>query len=91
MNKYGIHKTPKEMMTLIAKNIKAIRKDNKLTQQQLSVKSGVALSTLKKFEQTGIISFESLLKISNALNRLQEFEKLFIADDLKDKNDLFDI
>ena len=91
MNKYGIHKTPKEVMVLIANNIRAIRKDKKLTQKELSVKSGVSLSTLKKFEKTGIIALESLLKLSNALNRLQEFESILQVNDLEDKNMLFDI
>jgi transcriptional regulator with XRE-family HTH domain len=91
MSKYGIQNTPKEVMTLIARNIRAIRKEHKLTQQDLSTKSGVGITALKKFESTGKISLESLLKLSNALNRLQEFESILKADDLDDKNKLFDI
>lgn len=88
--KYGINKTPKEVMILIAQNIRAIRKDQKLTQKMLSEKSGVAYATLVKFENTGIISFESLLKICNSLDRLNEFESILIPEDLTRKEALFD-
>ena len=88
--KYGINKTPKEVMVLIARNIRAIRKDQKLTQKMLSEKSGVAYATLVKFEKTGVISFESLLKVCNALDRLKEFESILIPEDLIRKEALFD-
>lgn len=77
-------------MGLISRNIKAIRKDHKLTQKALSEKSGVAYATLVKFENKGIISLESLLKICNALERLEEFESILIPEDLRQKEALFD-
>ena len=88
--KYGINKTPKEVMILMSQNIRAIRKDHKLTQKMLSEKSGVAYATLVKFENTGIISLESLLKICNALGRLKEFESILIPEDLRRREALFD-
>ena len=77
-------------MVLISQNIRTVRKDNKLTQKKLSEKSGVAYATLDKYENTGIISLESLLKICNALDRLKEFESILIPEDLRRKESLFD-
>ena len=52
-----------------------------LSQQTLSEKSGVSYGTLKKFEQKGQISLESLLKIALALGELDAFEHLFTKGD----------
>ena len=42
-----------------------------LTQEGLSVRAGVALPTLRKFEQKGLISLESFLKLLQVLNILE--------------------
>jgi hypothetical protein len=42
------------------------------------------------FETTGIISLESLLKISEALKRLTDFESLLLQNDMERKKNLFD-
>ncbi len=43
-----------------------------LTQNGLAVRAGVSLSTLRKFEQKGLISLESLLKLLMVLNALDK-------------------
>lgn len=43
-----------------------------LTQAGLSERSGVPLPTLRKFEQTGIISLESFLKLLSVVGGLEE-------------------
>lgn len=60
-----------------AQKAKKRRKAKKMTQQQLAQASGVSLGSLKRFEQTGEISFSSLLNIAWALDSLDEFEGLF--------------
>lgn len=75
--KFFILKTPYEASIKIAEKAKAARKYMKLTQQQLSDKSGVSLGSLKRFERTGEISLSSLLKIALVLDSLKEFERLF--------------
>lgn len=75
--KFFILKTPYEASIKIAEKAKAARKYMKLTQQQLSDKSGVSLGSLKRFERTGEISLSSLLKIAPVLDSLKEFERLF--------------
>jgi hypothetical protein len=70
-------KSPFEVTREIAKKAKDKRLNLNLSQQTLSEKSGVSYGTLKKFEQKGQISLESLLKIALALGELNKFEQLF--------------
>lgn len=55
----------------IAQNLKERRLQMNLTQEGLSARSGVPLATLRKFEQQGVISFESLLKLMMVLGMLE--------------------
>lgn len=69
--------TPYEMLKIIANNVKAKRLALNLSQQTLATKAGVSYSVLKKFEQSGRISLESLLKIAFNLDCLEQFKDLF--------------
>ena len=44
-----------------------------LTQEGLAERSGVSLRTLRKFEQKGLISLESFLKLAMTLGCLEDF------------------
>lgn len=86
-------KTPYDVSLELAAKARTKRKYMKLTQMQLAKKSGVSLSSLKRFEKTGEISLSSLLKIAMALDSLNDFEKVFekpeytsIEEILNDKN-----
>ncbi len=70
-------KTPGEVAREIGAREKARRKQKKLTQAELSAKAGVSLSSLKRFEQSGEISFVSLLKIAAVLGETEVFDSLF--------------
>jgi transcriptional regulator with XRE-family HTH domain len=54
-----------------------LRKRKKITQKQLAARSGVSLGSLKRFEQSGEISLQSLKKIAIALDMENELEGLF--------------
>ncbi len=69
--------TPSEMAHHIAKKLQAKRLFLDLSQQTLSERSGVSFGVLKKFERSGQISLESLLKLALALDSLQDFNLLF--------------
>lgn len=56
---------------LLAEHTRRRRIDSGLTQQGLATRSGVSLSTLRKFEQKGLISLESFLKIAIVLGLLE--------------------
>ena len=89
MGEYGDQNAPKEIMFLLSKNIIALRKQERMSQRELSKKSGVAYASIRKFESTGIISLESLLKICEVLKRLTDFESILLPNDMKRKKDLF--
>ncbi|RGT12430.1 XRE family transcriptional regulator [Agathobacter rectalis] len=61
----------------IAQKIVRLRKRKKITQKQLAARSGVSLGSLKRFEQSGEISLQSLKKIAIALDMENELEGLF--------------
>ena len=71
------------MAVIIAKKAQKKRLELNLSQKTLSEKSGVSYGTLKKFEQKGQISLESLLKIALALGEMDQFEHLFAKTDDK--------
>lgn len=58
-----------------------------LTQQELSNRSGVSYASIRRFESTGNISLSSLLKLTEAIDCLEDFNKLYqnpIIKSLKD-------
>ena len=57
----------------IAQNMRDLRLEKGLTQEGLSKRSGVSLSSLRKFEQKGVISLESFLKLAMVLGNLERF------------------
>lgn len=70
-------KTRTEINNDIAQKIVRLRKRKKITQKQLAARSGVSLGSLKRFEQSGEISLQSLTKIAIALDVENELEDLF--------------
>ncbi len=69
--------TPSTTSQQIAQKARLKRLEKNLSQQTLSEKSGVSLGVIKKFERSGKISLESLLKIALVLEALQDFQNLF--------------
>lgn len=69
--------TPHEMAKQIATRVRMKRLSLNFSQHSLSERSGVSLGAFKKFERTGKISLESLLKIAVALDCLGDFITLF--------------
>lgn len=67
--------TTSKAQELIVKNIRALRLSKGLTQSGLADRSGVSLPTLRKFEQKGLISLESFLKLCMTLGCLEEVVK----------------
>ena len=77
MTKFSISKNPTDVMDNIAAKHKHLRKLQGLSQQELAERSGVSYGSIKRFETTGQISFESLLKLAHILNRLEDFDSVF--------------
>lgn len=90
MKSYSINKTPSQVQLELAERFKKLRKYKKLSQSELADKSGVSLGSIKRFEYTGQISLESLLKLARLFDRLDDFEEVFVVDeDLKKMEKLF--
>lgn len=67
--------TTEKAKMIIAENARASRLQMELTQEGLAKRSGVPLPTLRKFEQKGVISLESFLKIQMVLDGLDNIIK----------------
>ena len=63
--------TTSKALGKVALNMRQLRLDKGFTQAGLSERSGVSLPTLRKFEQKGQISLESLFKIAMVLGCLE--------------------
>lgn len=64
--------SPSKAQIVLAGNMRERRLSLGLTQAGLSGRSGVALATLRKFEQTGKISVESLFKLMAIVGGLED-------------------
>ena len=71
--------TPKEIMVTLAEHAKATRLALGLTQIGLESRSGVSLGSIKRFEKTGQVALESLLKIAMVLGKLEDFTRVFVT------------
>jgi len=72
--------TTADIKTKIATDFKTARLATNLTQKGLSVRSGVSLGSLKRFERTGDISLRHLIELAFVLRVENRFMDLFIVD-----------
>ena len=72
-----ILETPYEMAADAAGRFRRVRISRKMTLKELSERSGVPYSTIRRFESTGEISFVALIKMASALGEDQEITGLF--------------
>lgn len=69
--------TENEIINQIGQRLKQIRLQHNLTQKQLSIDTGLSVSTISLIEQGNSTSLESLIRILIRLNRLKELETVF--------------
>jgi len=74
--------TPSSFMIQLKDKFKQRRLFRDFTQEGLASRSGVSLGSLKRFESSGQISLESLLKLALVLECLDDFA--FIANEKQD-------
>lgn len=82
--------TPKEISGEIVRNVRARRKEAHLTQEQLSIKSGVSLGSIKRFERTGEVALTSLIRIAVALGCQEDFLQLFVKKQYQSIQEIID-
>lgn len=61
----------------VADNFRKRRVEKNITRKRISELSGVPLSTVARFEQKGLIAFESLVKLAMALGYTSDIRSLF--------------
>ena len=83
-------KLPREIAKDIALQEKQKRKKRNLTQSALSERAGISLGSLKRFEQTGEISFVSLIKIADVLGEKDAFQNLFKSREYQSIQEVID-
>ena len=74
-NNYNLS-TPEDTAQQLAKKVRALRLARNWKQATLAERSGVSLPSLRRFERTGLVSLQNLLKLTFALGRLSDFESL---------------
>ena len=78
---YSLEPTPTEVRKELANRFRILRKKSKISQQEMAERSGVSLGSLKRFENTGKVSLESLLKLMHLLGRLNEINSILTIDE----------
>ena len=73
--------TPNSIMQNLKDKFKQKRLSLNLTQEGLANKSAVSLGSIKRFESSGEISFESLLKLAFVLDCLDDFKNIANKND----------
>ena len=63
------------------------RKELKLSQQKLAKHSGVSYGSIRRFESSGAVSLSSLLRMSQAMGLIDEFDPLFKRPRIKNLKD----
>lgn len=66
--------TPEEIRRRLADRVRALRLARGWKQRTLAERSGVSLASLRRFESSGRIALEGLLRIAFALDRLDDLE-----------------
>lgn len=90
MNKYSVLKQPVDVMRELANRTAELRKQKGYAQAELARRSGVSLGSLRRFEQTGQISLEHLLMITQLLDRLTDFDEVLKPiEDLEEIEKMF--
>ena len=69
--------SPGEVQSGVARRARQLRLDLGLTQAELAERAGLALRTLRLFEQTGKASLEHVVRVAFALSAEAGFEALF--------------
>ena len=80
--------SPEEFGLELAGRARRRRLEADLSQAGLAKRAGITTSSLKRFERSGEVSLERLVRIAMALGATRGFEQLFAADDARSLDEL---
>ena len=66
-----------DILMQVAEDFRKRRVEKNITRQRIAEMSGVPLATVARFEQKGLIAFESLIKLAMSLGYTSEIKNLF--------------
>lgn len=73
----GLHlTTPEQVARDLAEKLRKLRLNRSWKQTTLAERSGVSLGSLRRFESTGKVSLQNLLKLAFTLHRLDDFDNV---------------
>ncbi len=75
MSEYSL-RTPDQISIALAARVRELRLAKGWRQVTLAQRSGVSLASLRRFEDSGRVSLQNLLKLVFALGRLDDFDAL---------------
>ena len=85
--KYNL-KTSKEAAIALSGRAKELRLSRNWKRSTLSKRSGVSISSLRRFEQKAKISLDNLLKIMSTFGRIDEIDMLLLPPAIQSIDDL---
>ena len=68
---------PADVAKEVAQRLRALRLGRRWTRDTLAERADVSVASLKRFENTGQVSLENLLKLCAVLGRLGDWDELF--------------
>lgn len=71
--------SPREIGRTLAGRVKDLRLERGWTQQETAERAGLTLGTYRRFERTGRISLERLLKLAVVLDARSGLDRLFVT------------
>ncbi|MEN9742299.1 MAG: hypothetical protein RLZZ65_104 [Bacteroidota bacterium] len=86
---YSLVLTPTLAQQQIALQVKKLRKHAGYTQAELAKRAQCSLGSYKRFENTGLIAFDALLRIAFVLKRLDTLTSVFEKTEEPDFKKLF--
>ena len=69
-------KTPDDTRLEMAARFKARRLIHTVTQRELAARAGMSIGSLKRFEATGLVALDSLLRLALVLGCLDDFDRI---------------
>jgi transcriptional regulator with XRE-family HTH domain len=83
----NLYSTP-EILKAVARRAGELRIAKGLRQSDLAHAAGLSLSTIQRFEQTGEVAFDAVVRIAMALEAERDFLNIFPAPDMRSLDEL---
>jgi len=81
-------KSRSELLDELVSRCRATRLRQNITQQEAAERSGIPLSSYRRFEQTGQLSMERFVAVLHALNQVEALEQFLAPPPVRDLDTL---